>query len=126
MLEAQKQQHLRTLRRALNRAVTSFKEDGKVVCSLGWGFGRLFHHPWIDQKGQGESLLPQGDDLFLLLPPEAEQWEDFLHLIPEGARKAVLFFLAGACSSAYSGRRRGGGRQKTSSSNTVFTVVASM
>ena len=95
MLEAQKQQHLRTLRRALNRAVTSFKEDGKVVCNLGWGFGRIFHHQWLDDKGQGESSLPEGDDLFLLLPPEPEQWEDFLSLIPEGARKAVLFFWPG-------------------------------
>ena len=95
MLEAQKQQHLRGMRRSLNRAVTSMKEGADVVCHSGWAYGRLQGHPWVDSKGESEEGLPEGD-LFLVLPPsKPEDLAEWGVLLPEGVLPALEFFWPG-------------------------------
>lgn len=95
MLEAQKQQHIRALRRALNRAVTSLKEEGRIVCHLGWGYARIFDHSWLEDRGESGSLLPETENLVLALPADPEQWSGYEHLLPEGAREALEFYWPG-------------------------------
>ena len=95
MLEAQIQQHLRSLRRSLNRAVIALKDDQQVVCHSGWAFGKLFAHPWLDGKGESDADLPEGD-LFLLLPPlKPDELAEWGSIFPEGVRPALEFFWPG-------------------------------
>ena len=97
VLTHQQQQHLRALRRSLNRAVTAIKGDGRVVMSTGWAYGRLFGHPRLN--GPSEQPWPDDDDLHLLLAePEAENppyWHSHEELIPSGLRRAMDFFWPG-------------------------------
>ena len=95
MLEAQKQQHLRSMRRSINRAVTSLKDGGDVVCHTGWAYGRVFHHPWIEGKGESEESLPEGDTFLLLPPSEPGVLEEWKSLFPEGVMPALEFFWPG-------------------------------
>lgn len=96
MLEAQIQQHLRTLRRTLNRAVTSLKDDGRVICHSGWGYGSCYSHPWLEGKGQDEIEFPQDSKAFLLLPPpDAESCETWWNIFPAELQQALEFFWPG-------------------------------
>jgi hypothetical protein len=94
VLEAQKQQHLRTLRRTLNRAVMSLKEDGQVVCYTGWGYGVLESCAWIESGGEG---LPEGagDRILLLPPPDVEEYQSWFERLPEGLTDALDFYWPG-------------------------------
>lgn len=94
MLEAQIQQHLRTLRRALNRAVTSLKEGGRVVCHTGWGYGVLWWEPWLE-TGVPPAEVSSSEPTLLLPPPECDGFEEWLDRVPESARGAVRFFWPG-------------------------------
>ena len=96
MLEAQKQQHLRSLRRPLNRALTHLKDSGEIVFHTGWAYGRAFSHPWLQTFGsQGESL-PALDGLCILLPPPNPESPLALHgLLPEGLERALSLFWPG-------------------------------
>lgn len=97
MLSQQQQQHLRTLRRSLNRAVTAIKGDGRVVMSTGWGVGRVFGHPRL--SGASDRPWPEDDELYLLVPePEPEAppfWHSREDLVPAGLRRALDFFWPG-------------------------------
>lgn len=97
MLTQQQQQHLRTLRRSLNRAVTAIKADGRVVMSTGWGFGRVFGHPRLN--GSSQHPWPDDEELYLLVPePEADIpafWHAREDLVPAGLRRALDFFWPG-------------------------------
>lgn len=95
MLEAQKQQHLRSLRRSLNRAVTGLKEGQDVVCHSGWGYGRVFAHRWLDEKLESEAELPDGDPVVLFPPMEETDLAQWTHLLPEGLLEALKFFWPG-------------------------------
>lgn len=97
MLSNQQQQHLRTLRRGLNRAVTALKGEGRVVMSAGWGYGRAFEHPRL--AGDIVQPWPEDDELFLLFPePEdgAEPlWRQRREWLPDGVERALDFFWPG-------------------------------
>lgn len=95
MLEAQKQQHLRSLRRGINRAVTALKEGERVICHTGWAYGSSFGHPWLDSPGlDGE--LPPLEDLHLLLPPlENEVLAKWGALLPEELLATLEAFWPG-------------------------------
>ena len=96
MLEAQKQQHLRTLRRNINRAVTSLKEDVAVVCHSGWAYGSVRSHPWLDGGGLGTISAPEGAEWFLLLPPpDANEHRGWLDRLPSELVAAAEFFWPG-------------------------------
>jgi hypothetical protein len=95
LLEAQKQQHLRSLRRSLNRAVISLKDDGDVVCYSGWEFGRLFGHPWLDGKGEAEERVPENAPFLLLPPMESADYAEWSALFPAGLVPALDFFWPG-------------------------------
>lgn len=94
MLEAQKQQHLRTLRRALNRAVTSLKQGGRVTMHVGWGYGVCWWDPWLQER-EGEVPEQEGEPTVLLPPPSSENFEPWISLVPEKAVEAVKFFWPG-------------------------------
>lgn len=94
MLEAQKQQHLRTLRRSLNRAVTSLKEGRRVVCHAGWGFGKFWWEPWLELADAPPKGF-EGEPTLVLPPPESEGFEHWLSRFPSGARDAIRFFWPG-------------------------------
>jgi hypothetical protein len=98
VLTHQQQQHLRTLRRSLNRAVTALKGEGRVVLSTGWSFGRAFGHPRL--SGPSDQPWPEAEDLYLLFPeaeaPEAQGlWHQQPDLIPSGLLSAMDFFWPG-------------------------------
>ncbi|MFA5505085.1 MAG: hypothetical protein WC314_09820 [Vulcanimicrobiota bacterium] len=95
MLEAQKQQHLRTMRRSLNRAVTSLKEGSDVVCHSGWGYGRVFTHPWVEAKGKSEESLPEEEVTLLLPPSQPEELAEWSAILPPGVLPALAFFWPG-------------------------------
>jgi hypothetical protein len=92
----QQQQHLRTLRRSLNRAVTALKADERVVLSSGWGYGRAFGHPRL--SGGRAEPWPEEQELYLMFPiPEegnAPLWQQH-ELIPDGVERALDFFWPG-------------------------------
>lgn len=95
MLEAQKQQHLRALRRGLNRAVTSLKEGGRVVCHSGWAFGLVHADDWLADR---TSLLEFGADRepHLLLPaPDCESFSQWADFFPEESLALLQFFWPG-------------------------------
>ena len=95
MLEAQKQQHLRSLRRGINRAVTAIKEGEQVVCHTGWAYGSCFTHPWLESHGTGLDFPPL-EDLFLLLPPfDREELAKWGGLLPEEVFSALEAFWPG-------------------------------
>lgn len=92
----QHQQHLRTLRRSLNKAVTALKGDGRVVVGTGWGYGRAFGHPRLN--GPSEQPWPEDDELYLLFPAPEESASPLWHeneLIPRGVLRALDFFWPG-------------------------------
>lgn len=94
MMEAQRQQHLRTLRRSLNRAVTALKDDGKVIFHTGSQFVSCWWEPWLE----GGAPVPeprQAEPLLLLPPPDTEGTEAWLARLPEGVRAACEFFWPG-------------------------------
>ncbi len=95
----QQQQHLRTLRRSLNRAVTTLKGDGAVIVNIGWSFGRAFGIPklapelgleWPEEIGDLHLFFPSLED-----GAEAAVWKDWGGLIPEELMKALDFFWPG-------------------------------
>ena len=95
MLEAQKQQHLRSLRRGINRAVTALKEGERVVCHTGWAYGSSFTHSWLETHGSG-SEHPPLDELYLLLPPlEVEDLTKWGALLPEELHATLESFWPG-------------------------------
>ncbi len=94
-LNAQQQQHLRTLRKSLNRAVGSLKNGESVVISSGWRYGRVFAHDWLEDPTKE---LPEGEDLHLLFPPPGEDGElpwDGHYAVDEELRPALDFFWPG-------------------------------
>lgn len=96
MLTSQ-QQHLRTLRRGLNRAVTALKADERIVMSAGWGYGRVFTHPRLG--GASDQPWPEEEELYLLFPEPEEGaeplWRGRPDLVPEQVLRALDFFWPG-------------------------------
>lgn len=95
----QQQQHLRTLRRSLNRAVTTLKGDDSIIVNVGWGVGRVFGNPKLRPE-LGLEWPEESEDLHLLFPsPEGDVetavWRDWGDLIPEELRKSLDFFWPG-------------------------------
>lgn len=94
-LNSQQQQHLRSVRKSVNRAVTSLKNDEAVVVSTGWRYGRAFAHPWLQDSAE---TLPDKPQLYLLFPePEEEgtpSWHDH-PAVPEALLPALDFFWPG-------------------------------
>lgn len=89
------QQHLRTLRKSLNRAVGSLKNGESVVISSGWRYGRAFLHDWLKDASLD---LPQEEELYLLFPSPGEDGELAWHQHPavsESLRSALDFFWPG-------------------------------
>lgn len=84
------QQHLRTLRRSLNRAVTVLREGGQVVVPTGWGYGRAFTHPRLQG---GEEPWPEMEGLHLLFAPSEEgsepPWRSWAEFGPPGLEKLL-------------------------------------
>lgn len=95
-VNASHQQHLRTLRRSLNRAVTAIKSEGRVVLHTGWAYGRAFGHARL--SGQADVPWPDEEELYLLFPePEEGQglWHTYQHLIASELLLALDFFWPG-------------------------------
>ncbi len=91
------QQHLRTLRRGLNRAVTALKGEERIVMSAGWGYGRVFTHPRL--LGESAQPWPEAEELYLLFPEPEEGGQPLWHQRPEWVadeiRSALDFFWPG-------------------------------
>lgn len=96
MLEAQKQQHLRTLRRGLNRAVSALKAGERVICHSGLGYGVAFTHPWLQAIGPdgADFLRTEIDEPCYLFLPEGE-FSTLQGLLHPGLERAASFFWPG-------------------------------
>jgi len=97
MLENQKQQHLRSLRRGLNRAVATLRDGGSVIAHTGWCYGRAFLSPWLSNREKASFPLVDDKETFLLFPPlkafDSSDWA--AALIPEELAPALSFFWPG-------------------------------
>lgn len=90
------QQHLRGLRRGVNKAVTTLKEGRRLLVHSGWGHGRAVALP-----GEKQELSPSlcQRDLFFFYPspvlPSAPLWRAEESLLPEALQAAADFFWPG-------------------------------
>ncbi len=90
------QNHLRALRRGLNRAVATLKEGRRLIVFSGWGHGRAFA---LSRNSEGVPLWPDDPELFLFYPTPMERaipsWRAEGSLLPEGLAEAADFFWPG-------------------------------
>ena len=95
-MNQQHQNHLRTLRRGLNRAVMTLKEGKRLVVHSGWGHGRASA---LVREPSGAIVWPEEPDFFLLYPTPAEGADSFWaaedSLLPQELQRAADFFWPG-------------------------------
>lgn len=94
-LNSQQQQHLRSLRKTVNRSVTSLKNGDDVVISTGWSYGRAFAHDWTTDPTQSP---PERRQLHCLFPEAPEEGEPAWHnhpAVPQELLPALDFFWPG-------------------------------
>lgn len=90
------QNHLRTLRRGLNRAVATLKEGRRLIIHSGWSHGRAFA---LSRDSAGSPIWPDAPELFFFYPAPLEKatpfWRSEESLLPEGLTEAADFFWPG-------------------------------
>ncbi len=93
----QHQNHLRTLRRGVNRAVTDLKEGKSLTVHTGWAHGRAFGSAQVTEAVV-KNTSPD-EPLFYLYPtPEesaAPSWHSGDSYLPEGLKDVADFFWPG-------------------------------
>ncbi len=93
------QQQLRTLRRAINRAVTALRDGDSVWLNAGRRSGEVFRHPWLN-PGENSSPPEDLERLHLLFPgPTDEQpefpWTTYSQYYPKSLEPVLNFFWPG-------------------------------
>lgn len=100
-MSQRQQQHLRGLRRGVNKAVITLKEGRRLLVHSGWGHGHAVALPG-EKQGLPSSLGQQ--DLFYFYPSPAASslplWRAEGSLLPEELRAAADFFWPGPLAMA--------------------------